>query len=1133
MSLISGAINRPVTVSMAMVATILFGAVSLDRLAVNLLPDISYPSLTIQCDYEDAAPEEVESLITRPIEESVGVIPGLTRLSSVSRSGQAEVVLEFGWHTNMDLVAMETREKLDLVNLPRDSRRPVILRFDPSNDPIMRLQLSGTNMSLARLRYAAEKELKKNLESTDGVAAIKVIGGLEEQIRIEIDEKRLAELGIPIGEVTQVLAQENLNQASGSLYDLDANYLVRILNQFKSVEEIQQIIIRNQGGRKIVLGDVAKVWRGSKDREIITRLNGKESVEMAIYKEGDANTVTVAQAVKARLDSLKKANLMPKGVAWEVVFNQADFIKSAVDDLFDSAVIGGILAILVLYLFLRDLRSTLIIGVTIPISILGTFGVMYQTGITLNLMSLGGVALGVGMLVDNSIVILESVHRHKLMGGKLKEAVSRGTHEVAMAVTASTFTSVAVFLPLIFVEGIAGQLFKDQALTITYSQIVSLLIGITLTPMILAWRMRRPVAEADAVRAASKLANKPGVRHMRAAGRFLSNDVLAIVLTDLRRLLRALARGILLILGPVLDRFENTYNRCAGMYPPLLRWALDHKGSVLAFACVLVAVSGALVMLIGGELIPPVTQGEFSFEIKLPEGKALQETDRIMRQLEAAVLKYPEVKTIFSSVGGSNKNQFARDRHEENYGQLYVVMKDKRSKEAERTIADRIRSELQHYPEIASVTFSRPTLFSIKTPVEVEVFGYDLASLRAAGDKIAKRMDRIAGLSDLKTSTELGNPEIQVRFDRERLARLGLEESQIANTLRSKIRGDVASRYREEDKQIEILVRADESDRNTVEDIRNLAINLAPPQQPGTQQRTSQRDALGQPAEGQPSQQPPPATAAAPRRAVPILLGSIADVRIDRGPAEVRRIRSQRAAVVSANLSGRDLNSVSEEIRAVLQQLRAEMPPEVTVGLGGQNEEMQRSYKTLMFALALAVFLVYLVMASEFESLVHPFIILFSVPLGLIGVVLSLFVTGTTFSIMVFLGIIILAGIVVNNAIVLIDYANQLRHEGYNKREALCKAGEVRLRPILMTTLTSVLGLLPMAFGWGEGAEIRTPMAITVIGGLMFSTLLTLVFIPVLYEMLDRKRYVTDEVLQPASVSESAPNAAPLPSAGD
>ena len=489
--MIKGAINRPVTVSMFLLAISLFGYISLDRLSLNLLPDISYPTLTIQTEYADAAPEEVESLITRPIEEAVGVLPGLTRLSSVSRPGQSEVVLEFQWGAKMDRASLEAREKLDVVQLPRDAKRPVLLRFDPTYDPIMRLRLSGKDMSLSRLRYSAEKELKKLLESTSGVAAIKVIGGLEEQIRIEIDEKKLAELGIPIGDITRTLEQENLNQASGSLYDLDANYLVRILSQFRSVEEIRNIIIRNENGHRVLLGDVAYVYRGTKDREVIARLNGKESVELAIYKEADANTVTVAAAVQQKLASLKKANLMPKGVDYQIVFNQAEFIKMAIDDVLDSAIMGGFLAIFVLFLFLRDLKSTLIIGFTIPVSILGTFGLMYQTGISLNLMSLGGVALAVGMLVDNSIVVLEAVHRYKAAGLPVKEAVYKGTKEVALAMVASTFTSIAVFLPLIFVVGIAGQLFRDQALTITYGQLVSLVVGFTLTPMILAIEARK------------------------------------------------------------------------------------------------------------------------------------------------------------------------------------------------------------------------------------------------------------------------------------------------------------------------------------------------------------------------------------------------------------------------------------------------------------------------------------------------------------------------------------------------------------------------------------------------------------------------------------------------------------------
>ncbi len=425
------AIRRPVTVSMFVVAITLFGLVSVERLALNLLPDISYPSLTIQTEFEDAAPEEIESLVTRLVEETVGVVPGLRRLSSVSRSGQSEVVLEFAWDTDMDLASMDVREKLDLVRFPRDVEKPVILRFDPSYDPIMRLQLFG-DLGLSRLRDVAERQVKKSLESTAGVAAVKVVGGREEQIRIEVDEKRLAELGIPITNVANVVEQANLNQASGSIYDLDSNYLVRVLNEFKSVDEIKNLIIRDEEGRQVVLGEVARVWRGTKERGVIARFNGKECVELGIYKEGDANTVTVSQAIRERLKNLTKDETFPRGIEHSIVFDQAEFIDQSVNNVLAAALLGGLLSTLVLFLFLRDLRSTLIIGFSIPISIMATFALMYQTGITLNIMSLGGIALGVGMLVDNSIVVLESVHRHRGKGNPA-DAVFKGTVEVGRA----------------------------------------------------------------------------------------------------------------------------------------------------------------------------------------------------------------------------------------------------------------------------------------------------------------------------------------------------------------------------------------------------------------------------------------------------------------------------------------------------------------------------------------------------------------------------------------------------------------------------------------------------------------------------------------------------------------------------
>lgn len=1116
------AIRRPVTVCMFVVAVALFGLVSLQRMALNLLPEIAYPALTILTDYEDAAPEEIENLITRPIEEVVGVVGGLTRVESVSRSGQSEVVLEFTWRTNMDVATLEVREKLDLLQLPRDVERPVLLRFDPSYDPVMRLQFWG-EASLSRLRYLADEELKKSLESTEGVAAIKVVGGLEEQIRIEIDEKRLAELRIPITDVTQVLIRENLNQASGSLYDLDANYMVRLLNQFRTVDEIERIILRDSEGRRVVLGEVAEVWRGSKDREVIARIDGRESVELAVYKEGDANTVMVARAVEAKLEKLRKDGVLAGSLQVRTVFNQARFIQQAVDNVLWSAVLGAVLATLVLYLFLRHLRSTLLVAFSIPISVLATFALMYQMDVSLNIMSLGGIALGVGMLVDNSIVVLEAVHRQDRARSSLPEAVYRGTREVGTAVTASTLTTLAVFLPLVFVEGIAGQLFKDQALTIIFSLSASLLVALTFIPMVLALRIQPPPpASGKALPDAGPRTLPPG--SVGAAGRvlafcrkalrrtmaFLLVDLLAVVLADLRAGLHWLGRGLLRLLAPVLNRFEAALEGVRGRYPVWLEWVLNHKGRVLASTGLLVAGATAASFRLGAELIPPMTQGEFAFEIRLPEGTPLARTDRLLREVEGQVAAFEGVETVFSSAGGSNRNQFARQLEEEHVGQLHVVMEDRRDREAEFEVIERLRGRLSQFPEV-TYDFRRPTLFSFTTPIEVEIFGYDLGELEAAASQVAARMEGIAGLKDVKTTTRLGNPEIQVRFDRERLARLNLDENSIAGILRNKIRGDVASRYREEDKQIDILVRAAESDRDAIQDLREMVINMGTRAFSGAGGQENSAAASG---DGSSGGSESGAEGATGRNAesdseaaatVPIRLSSVADIDIGRGPGEVRRIGSQRAAVVSANLSGMDLNRASRSIQAELQDLGGRLPATVSLSLAGQNRELETSYRSLLMALALAVFLVYLVMASQFESFVHPFIIMFTVPLGLVGVVLALVVTGTALSVVVMLGLIILSGIMVNNAILLVDYANKLRRAGRARRAALLQAGQVRLRPILMTTLTTVLGLIPMALGWGEGAEIRAPMAIAVMGGLLFSALLTLFFIPAVYELVDRR----------------------------
>ena len=1066
MNIIQASIRRPVTISMLVVAVVLFGIVSLDRLALNLLPDISYPSLTIDTACADTAPEEIESLITEPVEEAVGVVPGLTRISSVSRPGRSEVVLEFNWDTDMDLAVLDVREKLDFVDMPRDAEKPVILRFDPSRDPVLRVRLWG-GRDLQAMRYLAEKELKKNLESLDGVAAIKIVGGLEEEIQIDIDEKKLAELGIPITEVTATLQRENLNMA--------VRLALRRRGQLPGPDPERVRVGRGdpadhrpRGGRAPDPG--GRPGRGPAGRQGA----GGDRPHQRPGKRRDGGLQGGRRQHGHRRPGRQPPNglppqskTLPPEIQSAVVSNQADFIEQAIDEVRSNALLGGLLATLVLFLFLKDVRSTLMIGLSIPISILATFALMYQTDLTLNIMSLGGIALGVGMLVDNSIVVLEAIHRHRQPGVAMAEAVFRGTREVSMAVTASTLTTVAVFLPLVFVEGIAGQLFKDQALTITYSLLASLVVAVTVLPMLMAVRFRSPeelfghepapAAAAAAVppeRPLSRRQGRPDAatsrcgqlgRVLKAAGRFVFVAAVQMILADARRLLQLAGRLGHRIITPVMRPFDRALEALLSAYPRWARAALDHKAAVLAATVGLTLLAGVLSLGMGVELIPPLTQGEFTVEILLPEGRSLEATDRVTRAVETRAGGYPGVRTVFSSIGGGNESQFSRQSVKENSAFLHVMMQDRTDRQAEAQAMEKMRLDLAALPEV-STKFSRPSYFSFKRPIEVELYTYDLEEMRLLADKVARRLERIQGLSDIKTTAELGNPEIHVIFDRERLASLGLDENQVSQILRNKIRGDVATRYKDADRQIDIRVRAEEGDRRTLMEVRDLIISG-----------------------------PAAAGGASPAAGAPLKLSAVANVDLSRGPHEIHHIKSARAAILSANLTGRDLGSVSQEIQGMLREMAPELPLNATAVLGGQNEELRTSYNSLMLVLALAAFLVYLVMASQFESLIHPFIIMFTVPMGLAGAVFGALPHRTPFSVMVFIGVIILVGIVVNNAIVLIDYANQLRRGGLSKREALVTAGQVRLRPILMTTLTTVLGLLPMSLGFGEGAEIRAP----------------------------------------------------------
>ncbi|MCG6872756.1 MAG: efflux RND transporter permease subunit [Gammaproteobacteria bacterium] len=1125
--MIQTAIRRPVTVLMVTLATLLFGSVSLSRLDVNLLPDLSYPGVTVRTTFTGAAPAEIETLISKRVEEAVGVIRGVRKVESISRAGQSDVLLEFQWSTDIDQAVLDVRERLDALELPREVTRPLVLRFDPSTDPFARLALrrksetsGGSVEDLRELRRFSEQTLQRQLETLDGVAAVKISGGLEDEIQVWVDQQKLARLDLSIDEVVARIRAENVNLSGGRVEEGTLKYLVRTLNEFKSVDEIRRSIVATRDGRAIYVEDIAAVNTGHKEREAIIRVNGTEAVEIALYREGEANAVSVSDQLQRRWEGLTKS--LPESFELTILYDQAEFIRQAVNNVFNAAIFGGLLAILVLYFFLRNGWSTAVIAVAIPISIIATFNMMYGAGLSLNIMSLGGLALAVGLLVDNSIVVLENIARKREGGASPAEAAESGAREVSSAVVASTLTTVAVFFPMVFVQGVAGQLFSDQALVITFALIISLFVAVAVIPTFAA---RAPAVEPESVQhSISRLWRSPlvvlhqtwnGLRVLptrlpnlhatlsdlrtsetarrRSGGwrywALIVPRALWVLLTVIARALAGLARlsflalvigiGALflwlvrlvrVVLAPPARGVRHLYDRLEHRYPVWLAWALHRRPLVLVGALTLFVSSVAVIPQLGKELVPPMRQGEFRIAVTAGPGTPLERTDDIINQLQERIVLLPGVKRVDSVAGTGNRLDANPDLSGENSGLINVVLERQAySREAE--VIAGVHRELAGLRYL-DYQIEHPTLLSLKTPLEVEISGYELQKLRFTAAQLVQRMSGSSRFSDVHSSIASGRPEIQIRFDQERAASLGLLVSDMAQRVVRKVRGDVATRYHVGDRDIDVLVRAREEDRDSIREIGKLIVN--------------------------------------PESKRPVTLDTIATItRLD-GASEIRRIDQQRVALVSASLAHGDLGSAVAEIRELLNGIT--IPDGVTAQVSGQSEEMEISFRSLMLALGLAVILVYLVMAAQFESLLHPFVILFTIPLALIGAVFSLFLTGSSVSVVVLIGSIVLAGIVVNNGIVLIDLINRFRAEGVDRHSAIIDAARTRLRPILMTTLTTTLGLLPLALGLGEGGELRAPMAITVIGGLLGSTLLTLFVVPVVYTLLDRRQLPQDEL---------------------
>ena len=1177
------AIRRPVAVSMLFVSILVFGWKSYQQLPVNLMPNISYPTLTVRTEYEGAAPEDIEKLVSRPLEETLSIVSGLVEISSVSSPGISEVMLEFTWGTDMNLALQEVRDRLDLYDAPKElTEKPIILRYDPSLDPVMRIAITGSVFAdisdaaernrlsqeeLTTVREAAERHIKGDLEAEPGIAQVAVKGGREREIQIKVDSERLKSLGVSLEDVAKSLSQQNINLSGGQLREGKTEYMVRTLNEFQNVEEIRASLITATTSRDrqpLRLADVADITMGEKDRETVVRINGKEAVALDIYKDGDANTVQVCNALKhllgfeselsltdrianmaaqaqqakktsstveksGAIDQVRKAirSHLPKTAEFTLISDQSRFIKGSIKEAQDAAIQGGILALVFILLFLQEWVPTLIIGLAIPISLIATFIPMHMFGITLNVMSLGGLALAVGHLVDDSIIVLESIHRCREEGDTGWDAIERGVREIFSADVSTTLTNVVVFLPIAFVSGIAGQIFGHFGFTMTFSLLASLLTALYLDPMLTSLKKSKTASGHEVIwilrayRGARNEGRRPfaavkcilpeglkytkiwimGVTHttfdsswrsfarlkssrtffnyLCCAGRlglfpfllFLYMLQLAIKLCTVSLitvffflsiimllLCRLVAVLINMVLWFPLRGFELFFTIVRHAYQHILRVSLRFGPVVLLIALLLAIQSGYMVRLLGRELIPPLKQGEFGIRMEAPPGTRLEETERLAARIESIVRQHPCVGSVGVEVG--QEKDSASSGRGENMATFSVVLKNPETMSREQ---DRIIEELRRQiSQVSSdqLTFTLPTLFSFKTAVELQIRGEDYEELKRVGERALAAVRGIPGFKDPELSVKRGYPEIVIELDRDLLASKNISPYQVAQRIRSEVQGDVATQFNQRGEKIDIRVRSDQERLRSIDDLRALSIEETTP---------------------------------------PISLSSVAKITLQDGPSELRRIDQRPVVMIHGNVEGFDLGSVTHEIEERLKHV--EKPKDYSFVMGGQNRELQTSFGSLQFALLISIFLVYAVMACQFESFIQPALIMLTVPLGFIGVINVIYWMDIPLSVAVFMGGILLVGIVVNNSMLLVDYANQLRARGQSRREAIYESGQVRFRPVLMTAITTIVGAIPMAINLGEGSELRRPLAITVIAGLTCATVLTLVVIPVIYDL--------------------------------
>ena len=1021
MNLPNFSVNRPVTILMLFIGLILIGLISYQNLGLDLLPDLSFPMSAIIVSYSGVAPQEIENMVTIPLEEAIGTIRGVKNIYSYSREGSSVVLMEFNWGTDMDVSALNIREKIDQVKgfLPDDASDPIVIKFDPSLMPILVLGMDSEEKDLQKLQEYAEDIVKPRLERLEEVASVSINGGLDREILVSIDNEKLRSNQLSFSQVTAALAGENVNLPAGTLKEGTINFLIRTLGRFESIQDIEEILISNIRGNKIYLGDIAKVEDTFKERNSITYVNGKPGIMVSLQKESGKNTVTVAKRVFKELETIQK--LLPDDISVTSVFDSSDFIKKTISQVGWVALFGAILAVFVLLFFLGNLSSTLIISFAIPISLIFTFTLLYFSNLTLNMMTLGGLALGIGMMVDNSIVVLENIFRYRELGTDTKKSACLGASEVGTAISASTFTTIAVFLPILYVQGIASELFRSMGYTITFSLLTSLLVALTLVPMLSSKILRFKVKD-----------NRQSISKENLVQNSLSQG------------------------GRIFNFVREEYVR-------LITWSLRHRGIVFILAVIIFVGSIMLIPFVGTEFIPSSDQGQFNINITLPTGTNLETTREVVSEVEKIVFEIPEIKSMLTTAGeGSGGMGFSTEGGNSGTIMVNLVEQNKRDRSMAQIINE-LRQKIGTYPD-AQIKFGEQGFsFSSGSDLEVKISGDSLDELENIANRILISIAEVEGVYDLESSVEDVRPELHVNIDREKANLYGLNTAQIASTVHDALLGRVASIYQEKGEQIDIRIRLEEEDRNSIEEVENLLISSS----------------VG----------------------LQIPLKEIAEVTVGSGPKGIDRENQQRIVNVSGNISNRFLGKVIQDAQQQLKKLV--LPEDYRYEFVGQNREMQESFLQLAQALVLSIILVYMIIAAQFESLLMPLAVMFSVPFSLIGVILALLLTDKSLNVLSFIGIIMLVGIVVNNSIVLIDYINKLRKKGMERKEAIILGGKTRLRPILMTMFTTVLALVPMAIGIGEGAELRVPMAITIIGGLTSSTFLSLIIVPIFYTFLD------------------------------